>query len=295
MSPVQIDDALVCRKLERIRVRHGLDPVAFVPRPAQEDVDEDLTTFAQVEGLFHPSGLLVRDGQPVLAYIRDHTSLGAYLDPGKCRRVHFTVCTALKSMKKQGRFERYRITNRQSNRYVVDVSDGWGQTRERETELFPCQYCLGNIEYQGFRYEMPGNEKRFILENFDAKELFHLLGRRLTRFSEQNSLLRRATKRAKSATLPSGYPDDWRKVSESIRHRRDFTCEGCGVRLSDYSRLLDVHHVDGDKRNVKDSNLRCLCKLCHNDKHSHYHVKEADRLLIEAQRAVQRADREPGE
>ena len=198
---MEIDDALITRELERIRVRHRIDSVLFVPRPPAVDVDEDLTTVGQVEVLFHSSGLLIRNGQPVLAYIRDHTSLGPNLDPKNCRRVHFTVCTALKSMKRRGRFERYRITNRQTNRYLVDVSYGWERTEEREAELYPCQYCLGNVEYQGFRYEMPGNEKRSILNNFDAKELFGLLRRRLTQFSEQNSRLRRETRQGQAGYI----------------------------------------------------------------------------------------------
>lgn len=286
---MEIDDAVITRELERIRVRHRLDSVLFVPQPPAADVDEDLTTVGQVEALFHPSGLLIRYGQPVLAYIRDHTFLDVNLDrvnldPKKCRRVHFTVCAALKSMKTQGRFERYRITNRQTNRYLVDVRYGWRRTEEREAQLYPCQYCLGNVKYQGFRYEMPGNEKRYILNNFDAEELFGLLRTRLTQFREQNSRLRRATRQAKLAVLPSGYPRNWKEISEGIRQRRNYTCEKCGVRLSGHASLLDVHHLDGDKQNVQDSNLRCLCKLCHHDEHPHYQVKEADRVLIEALR-----------
>jgi hypothetical protein len=32
---------------------------------------------------------------------------------------------------------------------------------------------------------------------------------------------------------------------------------------------FEVHHIDGDKSNNKDSNLECLCKRCHMFKHRH--------------------------
>ena len=174
---MKIEDVLISQELERIRIRHGLDPVPFEPTPPVVDIDEDLTDIDQVERLFHASGLLVRDGRPVLAYIRDHTSrpLGPYPQPEQCNKVHFTVCNALKSMKTRGRFERYRVTSRDTNRYLVDIGAAWGRAEEREILLHPCQYCLGIIKYQQFDYEMPGHQKKYIVENFDVKELFGLL------------------------------------------------------------------------------------------------------------------------
>lgn len=204
MARMRIDDRRVTRQLERVRKRHGLDVVPFAPKPLDVNIDEDITTIDEVKNLFHPSGLLVRDGQLVLAYIRDHTSLDSVLDPVRCKKVHFTVCTTLKNMKTWGRFERYRITNRQTNRYVVDVN-AWGRIEEREVKLYPCQYCLSNVKYHNFHYGMRGDEKRFILKSFDVKEAFFLLRTRLTRFREQNALLSHATRNTKSAMVPSRY------------------------------------------------------------------------------------------
>lgn len=285
---MRIDDAAITRRLETIRLRHGLNLTPFIPQPPDVNIDEDID---RVENLFHPSGLLVRNGQPVLAYIRDHTSsFVSDLAPAQCRRVHFTVCATLDNMKSQGRFERYRITNRKTNRYLVDARTAWGETEEREIKLYPCQHCLRNIKYRNFNYTILKGEKSLILENFDVKEVFPLLRRSLTRFHEQrfheqNAVLRRATANAKPATLPSGYPENWKEISGRVRQLRNYTCEKCGVRLP--ARLLDAHHVDGDKQNVRDSNLRCLCKLCHQAKHPHYKVTDTEKILIKAEQARQ--------
>ena len=273
-----IDDAPVTRRLARIRKHHGLHLEPFVPRAP--DIDKDLTTI-EVEGLFHPSGLLIDKGQPVLVYIRDHTSFDTFLDPEQCRKVHFADCRTLKSMRGQGRFDRYRVTNRQSNRYLVDVRGSDWQPVEREVKLYPCQNCLTKVNYEGFNY-LPREKKMLIRNNFDAEKLFPLLRRRLY---EYNAQLRKVTKRSKSATMPSGYPRNWKEISEITRQSRNYTCAGCGVGLSDAPELLDVHHIDGDKQNVRDSNLICLCKLCHQDKHSHYYVDDSQRMIIEGLRA----------
>ena len=275
----RIDDSRITSALDRIRKRHHLERSKFVVSLPHVDVSEDLSTIAQVKELFHPSGLLVSHGQPVFAYIRDHTTVGGVLRPEHCRKVHFTVCSALKSMKTQGRFQRYRITNKETNRYIIDISAGWGRTEQRETKLYPCQYCLGQINYLGFRYGMPAEEKKIVLMSFDAKEVLQIL-----RSKEANFRLRKAASHLKSALWFSGYPLDWAKASKDYRRQRDYTCEDCGVRLVQYKHLLDVHHINGDKQNNDASNLRCLCKICHARVHPHYLVKEADRLVIEAAR-----------
>lgn len=277
-----IDDVPITRQLAWIRKHHGLRLEPFFPRPP--DIDKDFTGIA-VQGLFHPSGLLIDKGQPVLVYIRDHTSFGTYLDPEQCKKVHFTDCSTLKSMRAQGRFERYRVTNRQTNRYLVDVRGKNWKTIEAEAKLYPCQNCLANVNYQGFIYYMSHRKKMLIRNNFDAEKLFPLLRKRLY---EYNARLRKVTKRAKSATLPSGYPGKWNEISISTRQSRNYTCSRCGVRLSDTPELLDVHHIDGDKQNVYDSNLICLCKLCHQENHPHYNVNDSQRIIIEKLRKQQR-------
>ena len=284
---MRINDSGITTQLKQIRERHGLGVGQFVPRFSDVEIGEDLNSKGQVEALFHPSGLLVRDGQPVLAYIRDHTSFGPYLDPQQGRKVHFTVCAALKSMKTLGRFERYRVTNKETNRYLVDVSNAWGRTEEREMRLYPCQYCLGNVTYRNFRYNLPDREKRAIVENYDAKDFFTLARTTLATYWEHTMSLTQATKDAKPATVRSGYPEDWAEISKRIRNRDRYTCGECRVRLDGRHDLLHVHHKNGDKSNVQETNLVSRCILCHRDEHPHLRITTADRLYVEGQRVGQ--------
>ena len=279
---MKIDSKAVTERLEAIRDEVGAARKEFVPLPPSGRVDKDLPTVEAVEALFHPSGFLIHAGRPVFAYIRDHIWGEYSSDPEDRKRIHFTVCNTLVSMKHGGRFERYRLTNRDDNRYLVEVGGAYGE-RSRELDgqiLYPCRHCLANVAYHCYRTNLHEREKGKIVRAFEAKEAFRLLW-------QQFDIFRRQTAGLKSASLPAGYTPDFDRISRAIRQRQNFTCEECGVRLSSHQRLVDTHHEDGDKSNNKYDNLRCLCKLCHAGKHPHYLVSSDVRRIIKEARKVQ--------
>lgn len=276
---MKIDDGAITARLKELCKRVGGKPVNFIPRPPVERVDADLTTVEQVKDLFDSSGLLIHNGQPVFAYIRDHLVGGPRQFPDGGKRIHFTVCGTLRDMKKKERFERYRVTSRDDNRYLVDVKDGWRDV-EREERLFPCRYCPANLRYQCFSLTSPGPVKQRIVEEFDAKEAVDFLWQHF-------DIFRQAMADAKSAALPTGYTSDFDQVSREYRKSRGFTCERCGTRLHKHKKLTDTHHKNGDKRDNQDDNLICLCKLCHAEEHPHY------RVSADARRIIKNARRQP--
>jgi DNA-directed RNA polymerase subunit RPC12/RpoP len=62
------------------------------------------------------------------------------------------------------------------------------------------------------------------------------------------------------AKLPYKY--DFFLIREYIRKRDKFTCQLCGIEEKNYRRALDVHHIDYDKNNNKETNLTTLCTSC---------------------------------
>ena len=277
---MKIESEAITEQLEKIRVQLGGERVLFIPVCAPIEIDEDLPPDAEISELFDDSGLLIYKGQPVFAYIRDHTVGDFSLHPAELRKVHFTVCQTLQQMEKQGRIERYRVINRDSNRYPIDIMER-SRAVEKQVQLYPCQYCLGNVGYRCFRYEMPKEERRKIVKEFDAREAFPLL-------RQQFSMFRAAMANAKSAMLSTDYSRIWPKHSLEFRQSRKFICDDCTLDLSAHQRLIDAHHVNGDKPDIRYDNLLCLCKLCHQNRHSHYyHVNEADRRIIEEERKKQ--------
>ena len=285
-------------QLTRILRRVGLRPGSFDLLPREPPEDQDIDTIEELEAGFHESGLLVYGGRPMLVYIRDHTVMTPNpLVPERCRKVHFTVCAALRSMETRGRFERYRRTGSDTNSYVIDVSDGWRGSREMRTRLLPCQFCLGNAEYAGFdRATMSRGERKRITQEFDAKIVFGIMKKHLRDWTSRHAhrpferlaeVTRRFIRRiedTKPATEPGGYGEEWKRISREYRRSRQWVCECCRVRLDEPGRhhLLDAHHRSGDKRDVRDANLEALCKLCHRGRDPHYHVRPAHAEKIQA-------------
>lgn len=59
------------------------------------------------------------------------------------------------------------------------------------------------------------------------------------------------------------YAHNWKRIARSIRKRDNYTCQVCKVQFPKSSKLLHVHHMDGDKFNNDFSNLVTVCATCH--------------------------------
>ena len=283
---MKINDKAITEQLEAIRRQVGGERAAFTPRPFPDKQDRDLKTPEAVEALFHASGLLIDAGRPVFAYIRDHTVRQYSDDPNSRNRVHFTVCEKLQEMKNSGRFARYRLTHRDGDAYLVDVSEGWGRSRELDGQtLYPCKYCLANVGYHCYSKDMRAREKDEIVLTFEAKEAYRLLWQHFDAFRQSVSSMT-------SSLVPTGYPKGWNETSARFRKLQNYTCQKCGVNLTRHRNLTDTHHIDGDKPNVRYGNLSCLCKICHSEEpsHSHYKISRYVRDVINRERRRQGID-----
>ncbi len=81
----------------------------------------------------------------------------------------------------------------------------------------------------------------------------------------------------------NGYTEDWKEISLAYRHKKNFTCEKCGVTTGEHESFMETHHISGDKTDNRESNLQCLCVKCHSEVNP-THVKNSNspgqRMLI---------------
>lgn len=270
---IRINDGGITQRLEAIRISMGAGKADYKPRPPARRIEVDMEG-KSVESLFHPSGLLIIDNRPVFAYIPDHFYKNFFDNPGELRRVHFAVCRTLQQMKSKGKWDKYRITNRDDDLYPIDTA---GHPKRRNVRLYPCKNCLKKVRYKCFSYRhMSSQQQNEIVESFSAKEARDLLWQQFDIFKD-----------LKSAQMPTGYAVNHKKISRAYRANKNFTCEKCGVNLKHKQECIDTHHISGVKNDNRYENLQCLCKLCHAKEHPHYRPSLECRQIIKQAREMQ--------
>ncbi|CAH1520874.1 HNH endonuclease [Vibrio owensii] len=190
------------------------------------------------------SGLLSYKGRHVTLYIKAN---------GTSARFHVSDCSTLQSMRANGRFERYVVTNSTSGEFVVDTGHG-----ETKAKLKVCQNCLRKLNYKGCNTT---TNITSIVQNFNMAEFF----------ATYSSFFPHMPSR-RAETAESGYSDDWSKISSHYRVEKNFECEECKVNMRAHRALLHVHHINGVKSDNRPSNLRSLCIDCHSKQPMHEHM-----------------------
>ncbi len=239
-----------------------------------------------------PGGLLTYKGEQVLLYIKDtRSSLWTLTnEPEKSRRFHVAECQTLDSMRNEGRFERYVVTNRMDGMFLVDWLDP--ETRERgETEagLKVCKNCLKTLNWRGYehtesRMQIAGKapqrkSESEIWKSFSINEFL----------MEFSTFFRTKPKRKHTDAPLNEYVADWPRISERKRREAKWSCQRCGVELSDHPGLLHCHHKSGVVTDNSPSNLEVLCALDHAAQPGHQWMKVAAKSsqIIKAARVQQ--------
>lgn len=128
-----------------------------------------------------------------------------------------------------------------SNMDLVDIHCRETGQFYQEVSLEVCGYCRG-IYYEKTARELTGDSyEEFILGMEEAEA---------TRTTETGS---------------KGYAVNWQQISTAYRKTRHYTCEECGLQITDpeHQHFIHAHHIDHDKRNNRRSNLQALCIHCH--------------------------------
>ena len=239
----------------------------------------------QLADLKANQGLLSFRGRQVLLFIPDHSfRIKQVLEnPSGGNKYHVADCRTLGTMRERNRFERYRVTNNLSGEFAVfgTANEGvWGgnqTTMEGKAALNVCKNCLRLLNYKD-----AGNcskqERRQLVAEFKLAYFFSSYS------SVFSTLPRQWVEQA-----GRGYSADWEQISANCRRAVNYVCQNCQVDLSSQTRLLHTHHINGDKSDNSNANLRPLCADCHRKQpcHSHLFVKHRDMQCINRLRREQ--------
>ena len=83
-----------------------------------------------------------------------------------------------------------------------------------------------------------------------------------------------------------GYTKDWTKISLAYRELHEYTCEKCGLHITNpFDQLfMQTHHKNGNKVDNRQSNLQCLCIRCHANidaRHKANFARGGNRITLE--------------
>ncbi|MGL5990488.1 MAG: HNH endonuclease [Plesiomonas sp.] len=237
----------------------------------------------QLSDIDGTQGILNYNGHQVMLYIPDHGSyVNHALSDGKqkcAKRVHVAECKTIIGMRDRGRFnDRYDVINRMDGLFPIFGTDYYSKREVNgEAELAVCQNCLNLLNHKNFSGLRLDEKTKFINEFSYAK------------FFETYSSYFKDLPKSTVGFQSGGYTQDWSMISSKLRNELNYTCEQCGVNLTDNTKLLHVHHISGNKADNSRKNLRVLCVDCHKKQphHGHMHVSNEDTLSINEYRRKQ--------
>ena len=194
---------------------------------------------------YAPDGTLEYNGQKLIVYIRDQEE---YFQP---YRFHVADCSTLKSMREEGKYDKYVIPTRTDGKFYVNTFRYNKCIGKGVMSLYVCTNCLNRLNYKGNR------------ESFDLNEFFEMDGSQITNKPTGTDL-----------TAPVNiYSSDWTQISDRYKEKVEWRCEECGIDLGERRKFLQVHHINGLKNDNREENLRALCIRCHAEMPQHQHMK----------------------
>ncbi|MCF1457094.1 MAG: HNH endonuclease [Shewanella sp.] len=234
----------------------------------------------KLEDISSSDGILNYKGHQVMLYIPDQgDDIVAVIADGKQgRRIHVAECSTLELMRQTGRFGRYDVISRIDGNFPVFGHDyQTGNDITAEADLGVCKNCLKVLNFKGYG-DSNYSGKNEIFTSFSFEKFFEA-------YSSYFKSLPKSTVGFQSG----GYTADWPSISAKLRSELDYTCEQCGVNLTGNTKLLHVHHINGNKADNSRNNLRALCADCHKKQphHGHLFVSNEDTLKINEYRREQ--------
>ena len=211
-----------------------------------------------------PDGTLVRVNLYIATKEIDRYTLNT-LESRDLYKYHIYQCSTISQMFNSGRKHRYKINNRENGTFFYTFHDFNGkllETRENQ-KLNICKNCLSK-----FLATKSSDED---VADFDLKKFY----------KQNNNFFNFDTsymEKGEDAT-PNVYPPKWTQISNQIKTKYDYTCQGCGWRPHTVyrKRFIHTHHQNGDKRNNEEDNLKVLCIECHSNVDKfHTQIKSTD-------------------
>lgn len=256
------------KNLNSLREEMGADLVESITHTSWENIDDNKLNIllntgeveVEVSEIKTKNGVFVYKDRQVLVYIRDQHA--NYYSKGY--KFHLTDCNTISQAFKNKRNSRYVVSLNTEGIFNINLINYGEIVKEGLKEkLNVCKNCLEKTNYKNYKAQ-PYEAKNLIYNEFVIADFFNT--------HKSNRLKEHNYRNSKTAPLNT-YNKSFGEKSLRIKQQKNYTCEECLLDLSQNKRYCHSHHIDGDKTNDADYNLKVLCIECHSIQPAHAHIK----------------------
>ncbi|MFT7033776.1 MAG: hypothetical protein ACJA2S_002284 [Cyclobacteriaceae bacterium] len=260
---MKLNDIDKDRRFSNLLDKMGAKLVSFTGHKPWESIGDDLLEKlikdqelelgnGLADLVFNEKGAYFR-GRKVLLYIRDQDK--RYYENGY--KFHVGKCSTIQKFIDQGRQARYVISLSTNGVFKINLTSFGKIIKEGlNEELEVCMNCMKHLDL--------GRKSNFNLDHF---------------LNTHSTLLDNGLFRDENRADINVYARNWDNISIQYRRKVNFVCEDCGSDKSMDSANLHCHHIDGDKSNNNDYNLKALCVGCHSKQPGHDHMRNLGRYI----------------
>lgn len=191
-------------------------------------------------------GFAFYQNKQILFYIRQPRN---YNKDWSMPKFHVYKCKTTIGMIENKRGYRYVATNKKSGYFELEFSNGI----KDEHKLDICSNCL-NILQSKYGYE--STKQSFNIESF-FKNANHIIHTFNPEYNDYN------------LPPPDKYPENWQEIRNQLIKKRGKICEECKLNITQAGKILHIHHINSQKHDNSDRNLKILCHPCHEMYHAH--------------------------
>ena len=71
------------------------------------------------------------------------------------------------------------------------------------------------------------------------------------------------------------YSNNFNDISKKLKEKLGWKCQSCGFILNNngMKQYLHAHHINGQKNDNREENLKIICLKCHAEEDGHGHMK----------------------
>jgi hypothetical protein len=169
-------------------------------------------------------------------------------------KFHIFECSTLMQMRNNNRGFRYKKAGRTDGKFWIVKPNN-----SSFEKLYLCGNCLKEYNLKYNKFDSSRTIYNFDLSMYLNQKLLHL----------QPSI----AKDEDMTSVPQAYSRKWPEISKKMKENFDYTCQECYKDFSNHKKYLHTHHIDADKSNNNNGNLKVLCIGCHAKQFQHGHIK----------------------